>query len=122
RLTICNMAIEAGARSGLIAPDQATIDYITAEDRPFAPKGDALDKAIAYWKTLYSDEDAVFDKRLVIDVEKLEPLVTWGTSPGMVTGVNQSVPALDAVAGYSPDAVRAALDCMGLEPGMRMTD
>ncbi len=122
RLTICNMAIEAGARSGLIAPDQTTIDYITAEDRPFAPKGPALDEAVAYWKTLYSDDDAMFDKTLVIDVEQIEPQVTWGTSPGMVTGVNQQVPALDAVPEYSPEDVRAALDYMGLEPGMKMTD
>jgi 3-isopropylmalate/(R)-2-methylmalate dehydratase large subunit len=122
RLTVCNMAIEAGARSGLIAPDQTTVDYITAEDRPFAPKGDKLVEAIEYWKTLYTDEDAVFDKTLVIDVEKLEPLVTWGTSPGMVTGVNGEVPQLDAVPGYAPDDVRAALDYMGLEPGTKMTD
>ncbi|WP_372846346.1 3-isopropylmalate dehydratase large subunit [Pontiella sp.] len=122
RLTICNMAIEAGARSGLIAPDQTTIDYITAEDRPFAPKDEALEESIAYWKTLYSDEDATYDKVLVIDVEKLEPQVTWGTSPGMVTGVNSTVPALDAVAEYAPEDVRAALDYMGLEPGMKMTD
>jgi 3-isopropylmalate/(R)-2-methylmalate dehydratase large subunit len=122
RLTICNMAIEAGARSGLIAPDQITIDYVTAEDRPFAPKGEELEKSIAYWKTLYSDEDAVFDKTLVIDVEQLEPQVTWGTSPGMVTGVNSSVPQLDGVPGYAPEDVRAALDYMGLEPGEKMTD
>jgi len=122
RLTICNMAIEAGARSGLIAPDQTTIDYITAEDRPFAPKGDKLDEAITYWKTLYTDDDATFDKTLVIDISNLEPQVTWGTSPGMVTGVNQTVPALDAVAEYSPDDVRVALDYMGLEPGTKITD
>jgi len=122
RLTICNMAIEAGARSGLIAPDQTTIDYITAEDRPFAPKDAALAQAIEYWKTLYTDEDAVFDKTLVIDVEQIEPQVTWGTSPGMVTGVNQRVPKLDSVAEYSPEDVRAALDYMGLEPGMKITD
>ncbi|MDH3981580.1 MAG: 3-isopropylmalate dehydratase large subunit [Kiritimatiellaceae bacterium] len=122
RLTVCNMAIEAGARSGLIAPDQTTIDYVTAEDRPFAPKGEALDASIAYWKTLFTDEDAEFDKVLVIDVEKIEPQVTWGTSPGMVTGVNCTVPQLDAVAEYAPEDVRAALDYMGLEPGMKMTD
>jgi len=122
RLTICNMAIEAGARSGLIAPDQTTIDYITAEDRPFAPKGDELTRSIEYWKSLYSDDDAVFDKTLVIDVEQIEPQVTWGTSPGMVTGVNQRVPELDSVPEYSPEDVRAALDYMGLEPGMKMTD
>jgi 3-isopropylmalate/(R)-2-methylmalate dehydratase large subunit len=122
RLTICNMAIEAGARAGLIAPDQTTIDYITAEDRPFAPKGEALEQSIAYWKTLFSDDDAVFDKTLVIDVEKLEPKVTWGTSPGMVTGINGTVPQLDEVPEYVPEDVRAALDYMGLEPGMKMTD
>jgi len=122
RLTVCNMAIEAGARAGLIAPDQTTIDYVTVEDRPFAPKDDALEEAIEYWKTLYSDDDAVFDKTLVIDVEKLEPQVTWGTSPGMVTGINSTVPQLDAVAEYSPEDVRTALDYMGLEPGMKMTD
>ena len=122
RLTVCNMAIEAGARAGLIAPDQTTIDYITAEDRPFAPKGDALEESIAMWKTLFSDEGASFDKTLVIDVEKIQPQVTWGTSPGMVTGVNGSVPQLDAVAEYSPEDVRGALDYMGLEPGTKMTD
>ncbi len=122
RLTVCNMAIEAGARAGLIAPDQTTIDYVTMEDRPFAPKGDELRKSIEYWKTLYSDEDAVFDKTLVIDVSTLEPQVTWGTSPGMVTGINQVIPALDAVAEYSPEDVRGALDYMGLEPGMKITD
>ncbi|RKX41116.1 MAG: 3-isopropylmalate dehydratase large subunit [Verrucomicrobia bacterium] len=122
RLTVCNMAIEAGARAGLIAPDQTTIDYVTMEDRPFAPKGAALEESIAYWKTLYSDDDAVFDKTLVIDVSTLEPQVTWGTSPGMVTGISQTVPALDAVPEYSPEDVRGALDYMGLEPGMKMTD
>jgi 3-isopropylmalate/(R)-2-methylmalate dehydratase large subunit len=122
RLTVCNMAIEAGARSGLIAPDQTTIDYVTAEDRPFAPKGDELDQSIEYWKTLFSDDDAVFDKELVIDVTKIEPQVTWGTSPGMVTGVNSTVPALDAVKEYAPEDVKAALDYMGLESGMKMTD
>jgi len=122
RLTVCNMAIEAGARAGLIAPDQTTIDYITMEDRPFAPKDGALDEAIKFWKTLYSDDDTVFDKTLAIDVEKIEPQVTWGTSPGMVTGINGTVPQLDAVPEYSPEDVRGALDYMGLEPGMKMTD
>ena len=86
RLTICNMAIEGGARCGLIAPDQTTYDYITAEDRPFAPKGEELNKALEYWKSLYSDQDAVFDKTITINVEEMEPNVTWGTSPGMVVG------------------------------------
>ncbi len=122
RLTVCNMAIEAGARAGLVAPDQTTVDYILAEDRPFAPKDEALEASLAYWKKLYSDDDATFDKTLVIDVSSLEPQVTWGTSPGMVTGVSGEVPALDAVAEYSPEDVRGALDYMGLEPGMKITD
>ncbi len=122
RLTICNMAIEAGARSALIAPDQTTIDYIVAEERSFAPKDEALDRAIAHWKTLYSDEDAVFEKSLEIDVEQIEPQVTWGTSPGMVTGISGCVPGLDEVAEYSPEDVRTALDYMGLEPGMKISD
>ena len=122
RLTICNMAIEAGARSGLIAPDATTVEYVIAEDRPFAPKGDALDEAIKYWATLFSDDDAIFDKTLVIDVENLEPQVTWGTSPGMMTSINSTVPELDGVPGYAPEDVRAALDYMGLEPGEKMTD
>jgi 3-isopropylmalate/(R)-2-methylmalate dehydratase large subunit len=122
RMTICNMAIEGGARAGLIAPDQTTFDYITAIDRPYAPKGDALDKAVEYWKTLTSDEDAQFDREITIDVADMPPQVTWGTSPGMGTDVTGTVPALDAVPGYSPTDVRAALDYMGLEPGMKMTD
>ncbi|MDK2857845.1 MAG: 3-isopropylmalate/(R)-2-methylmalate dehydratase large subunit [Verrucomicrobiota bacterium] len=122
RLTICNMAIEAGARAGLIAPDQVTFDYISSGNRPYAPKGDELEKAIGKWKTLYTDDGAQFDHEITIDVSNLAPQVTWGTSPGMVTDVTGSVPALDAVAEYSPTDVRAALDYMGLEPGMKMTD
>jgi len=122
RMTICNMAIEGGARSGLIAPDQTTFDYITAIDRPYAPKGQALEKTIEYWKTLHSDDDAVFDKEITIDVSDMPPQVTWGTSPGMGTDVTGTVPELDAVPGYGPTDVRAALDYMGLEPGMNMTD
>ena len=122
RLTICNMAIEGGARCGLIAPDQTTFDYITAENRPFAPKGEELDAAITYWKTLYSDEDAVFDKSITINVEEMEPIVSWGTSPGMVVGINGTVPELDGSDVYSPDDIQAALDYMGLESGTRMTD
>ncbi|MCF7849782.1 MAG: 3-isopropylmalate dehydratase large subunit [Kiritimatiellales bacterium] len=122
RMTVCNMAIEAGARAGLIAPDQTTIDYITAEDRPFAPKDGELEKLVGYWKTLFSDKDAVFDKSITIDVNELAPQVTWGTSPGMVTDVTGSVPALDGVKEYGPDDVTNALKYMGLESGTKMTD
>jgi 3-isopropylmalate/(R)-2-methylmalate dehydratase large subunit len=122
RLTICNMAIEGGARAGLVAPDEITFDYVRSGDRKYAPKGDTLEKAIAEWKTLYTDDGAKFDHELTIDVSDLAPQVTWGTSPGMVTDVTAEVPALDAVPEYSPADVRAALDYMGLEPGMKMTD
>jgi len=122
RLTICNMAIEAGARAGLVAPDQITFDYIAAEGRTYAPKGDALKSAIEEWKKFYTDEGAMFDHELTIDVTDLAPQVTWGTSPGMETDITGDVPALDAVPEYSPADVRAALDYMGLEPGMKMTD
>ena len=122
RMTICNMSIEAGARAGMIAPDQTTIDYITAEDRHFAPKGEALEKAIAYWKTLPSDEGAEYDRELTIDASTIGPQVSWGTSPGMVVGVDDVVPDVDKVPGYSAADVEKALAYMGLESGMKMTD
>ena len=122
RLTICNMAIEGGARCGLIAPDQTTYDYITAEDRPFAPKGEELNKALEYWKSLYSDHDAVFDKTITINVEEMEPNVTWGTSPGMVAGVNGKVPEFDSSDIYNKDDIRNALNYMGLQPGTAIKD
>ncbi|MBC8206092.1 MAG: 3-isopropylmalate dehydratase large subunit [Kiritimatiellales bacterium] len=122
RLTICNMAIEAGARAGLVAPDQITFDYVGSGNRVYAPKGDELVKAIENWKQFYTDEGAHFDHELTIDVNDLAPQVTWGTSPGMGVDVTGEVPALDAVPEYSPADVRAALDYMGLEPGTKMTD
>ncbi|MGE4490484.1 MAG: 3-isopropylmalate dehydratase large subunit [Kiritimatiellales bacterium] len=122
RLTICNMAIEGGARAGLVAPDEITFEYVRSGDRKYAPKGEELEKAITDWKTLYTDDGAKFDHELTIDVSDLAPQVTWGTSPGMVTDVTAEVPALDAVPEYSPADVRAALNYMGLEPGMKMTD
>jgi 3-isopropylmalate/(R)-2-methylmalate dehydratase large subunit len=122
RMTICNMAIEAGARAGLIAPDDITFQYIASGDRPFAPRGAALDKAIADWKTLATDPDATFERTLTIDCDQLAPQVTWGTSPGMVTDVTGVVPQPDAVRGYSRADVEAALAYMGLKPGMKITD
>jgi 3-isopropylmalate/(R)-2-methylmalate dehydratase large subunit len=122
RMTICNMSIEAGARAGLIAPDATTFDYIATGDRPFAPRGAALEKAIADWQTLTSDPDASFDRTLTIDCDQLAPQVTWGTSPGMVTDVTGVVPDFDQVRGYSRADVAAALTYMGLQPGMKITD
>ena len=122
RMTMCNMSIEAGARAGMIAPDDTTIAYITQEERPFAPRAEVLDKAREYWKSLPSDADAVFDRTLAIDAAGIAPQVTWGTNPGMVIAIDQPVPQPDAAAGYSPSDVESALAYMGLTPGTMMTD
>jgi 3-isopropylmalate/(R)-2-methylmalate dehydratase large subunit len=122
RMTICNMTIEGGARAGLIAPDDTTLRYITSEARPYAPKGAALDQAVAYWKTLPSDADAKFDRTMTINAAEIAPQVTWGTSPGMVTDVSGAVPDPDRVPGYSRKDVEQALDYMGLKPGQKITD
>lgn len=122
RMTICNMSIEGGARAGLIAPDQVTFDYITGADRPFAPKGEGLDKAMAIWKDLPTDEDAVYDRSLTIDAGEIAPQVTWGTSPGMVIDVDQPIPDPRNVPGYTEADAQKALDYMGLEAGKKMTD
>ena len=121
RMTICNMSIEAGARAGLIAPDETTIQYVARGDRPFAPRGAALDKAAAFWRTLHSDDDAKFDLALSIDCDRLAPQVTWGTSPGMVTDVTGVVPDFDQVRGYGRTDVENALAYMGLTPGTPIT-
>ncbi|MCP3690189.1 MAG: 3-isopropylmalate dehydratase large subunit [Gammaproteobacteria bacterium] len=120
RMTVCNMTIEAGARAGLIACDQTTIDYV--KGRPFAPVGDDWQKALACWGDLHSDSDAVFDREIHIDGASIEPQVTWGTSPEMVAAVSSNVPdpALikDAV---RADGMQKALDYMGLKPNMPFT-
>ena len=122
RMTICNMSIEAGARAGLIAPDATTFQYIAGGERPFAPRGAALERAIAFWQTLHSDDDAPFDTSVSIDCDKLVPQVTWGTSPGMVTDVTGVVPDFDQAHGYSRADVENALAYMGLQPGTPITD
>src|SRR5438067_11348475 len=96
RMTICNMSIEMGARGGMIASDELTVSYI--KGRLFAPKGEEWDKAVEYWKTLYSDEDAVFDRELNIRAEDIEPMITYGTNPGMGIGITGHVPELNEVA------------------------
>ncbi len=122
RMTLCNMSIEAGARAGMVPPDDTTFQYLSQGDRPFAPQGAALEKAIQYWKTLPSDEGATFDRELSIDCQKLAPQVTWGTSPGMVLDVDQRVPQPDAVPGLSRQDAEAALHYMGLKPGTPITE
>jgi len=119
RLTVCNMAIEAGARSGLIAPDDKTIAYL--QGRPLAPKGDDWDKAVAWWKSLPTDAGAQFDKSVRINAADVQPTVTWGTSPEDVVAIGGVVPAPESFADPSKqDAARKSLDYMGLEPGQRM--
>ncbi|WP_430415819.1 3-isopropylmalate dehydratase large subunit [Parasphingorhabdus sp.] len=121
RLTVSNMSIEAGARAGLIAPDQATFDYL--KGRPMSPKGADWDAALAYWKTLVSDEGARFDTSVTINAADVAPTVTWGTSPEDVVPVNGNVPAPDSYADPSKqDAARKSLTYMGLEPGQAMRD
>ena len=122
RMSICNMSIEAGARAGMIAPDETTFEYINRQARPFAPQGEEMERAQAYWQTLPSDDDAVFDRTLTIDATQIAPQVTWGTNPGMVIDIDQPVPGPDTAAGYSRSDVENALAYMGLTPGTRLTD
>jgi 3-isopropylmalate/(R)-2-methylmalate dehydratase large subunit len=117
RMTVCNMSIEAGARAGMIAPDDITFEYLAADERQFAPKGTDLERAVDFWRTLPGDAGARYDRTVTVDVAGLAPQVTWGTSPGMVTDVTGSVPAPDRVAGYSAQDASKALAYMGLAPG-----
>jgi 3-isopropylmalate/(R)-2-methylmalate dehydratase large subunit len=121
RMTVCNMSIEGGARAGLIAPDEITYAYIAG--RPKAPQGEALERAMAYWRTLYTDEGAHFDKVVTLDAASLPPIVTWGTSPEDVVSVTGAVPDPETIADEVKRASKwRALDYMGLKPGQQMTD
>lgn len=122
RMTVCNMSIEAGARAGLIGPDDTTLAYITTGDRPFAPKGAALDAALADWKTLRTDDPSAFDRRVTIDAGSLAPQVTWGTNPSMTVDVTGRIPDPDNVPFTGRDDARRALDYMGLTPGTPITE
>ena len=116
RMTVCNMAIEAGARVGMVAVDQKTIDY--CEGRQFVPKGEMFDQAVAYWNTLTSDADAQFDTEVELAAEDIAPQVTWGTSPEMVSAVTASVPTLDEQPNEEKrKGLERALEYMGLEGG-----
>jgi 3-isopropylmalate/(R)-2-methylmalate dehydratase large subunit len=121
RMTICNMSIEAGARAGLIAPDQITFDYI--KGRPYAPSQEHWEKAIEYWSSLPSDQDAFYDKELIINSDEIDPMVTWGTSPEDVVAVNGFVP--DPSSGNTENkqkSIQRSLDYMGLKSGTKITD
>ncbi|OIO37027.1 MAG: 3-isopropylmalate dehydratase large subunit [Candidatus Omnitrophica bacterium CG1_02_46_14] len=122
RMTVCNMSIEAGARAGLIAPDETTFQYISSGHRPFAPKGAAFEKSLAYWKSLPSDPEAKYDRELKIDASSIAPQVTWGTSPGMVVDVSGRIPDPNKVPGYSRSDVEQALAYMGLKVGTPITN
>ena len=121
RMTVCNMAIEGGARAGLIAPDETTFAYL--EGRPKAPKGGAWELAVDHWRTLRTDEGAHFDKVVTLDAAKIEPVVTWGTSPEDVLPISGAVPHPDSFASEAKRAAaRRALEYMGLEPGTRLSE
>jgi 3-isopropylmalate/(R)-2-methylmalate dehydratase large subunit len=121
RMTLCNMSIEAGARAGMIAPDETTYEYL--QGRPYAPRGSNWDDAISYWRTLTSDVNAEFDRRLDIDAASVAPCVTWGTSPGMVASITAEVPDPGGIQNQSErSAVERALQYMALQPKTRIAD
>ncbi|WP_061211752.1 3-isopropylmalate dehydratase large subunit [Dermabacter hominis] len=121
RMTICNMSIEAGARAGMIAPDETTFEYV--KGRPHAPTGEAWDEAVEYWKSLRSDDDATFDAEVVINADEFEPFVTWGTNPGQGLPLSGAVPAPEDFADDNAKAAcERALEYMDLEPGTALKD
>ena len=115
RLTLCNLSIEMGARGGMVAPDETTFEYI--KGREYAPKGEAWDKALAYWKTSKSDEDAVFDKEVRFDAADIEPMITYGTNPGMGRGITQHIPAIEGMGEAAKASFMKSMEYMGFRPG-----
>ena len=121
RMTVCNMSIEAGARAGLIAPDEKTLAYL--ENKPFAPQNERWEKAVEYWKTLASDGSAKFDKTVEIKAENLEPFVTWGTNPGMSVKVSEAVPELSVAKDANErESFEQAFEYMNLEPSQKIEE
>ena len=118
RLTLCNLSIEMGARGGFVAPDETTFQYIKGKE--YAPKGEEWDKALAYWRTLKSGDDAVFDKELYFEAEDIEPRVTYGTNPGMGIGICESIPTMDEIPEVGRASFRKSLAYMGFEPGEKL--
>lgn len=115
RMTICNMSIEMGARGGLIAPDETTFNYL--EGKQYAPQGEEWDKAVAYWKTLKTDEGATFDKEYNFDAADIEPMITYGTNPGMGIKVVGNIPSTEGMEGSNKTSYLKSLNYMGFEPG-----
>ncbi|WP_120631656.1 3-isopropylmalate dehydratase large subunit [Ruegeria sp. EL01] len=120
RMTVCNMAIEGGARAGLIAPDETTYEYV--KGRPHAPKGAQWEAALNWWKTLYTDDDAHFDKVITLRGEDIAPVVTWGTSPEDVLPITATVPSPEDFEGGKVEAARRSIEYMGLEAGQKLSD
>ena len=118
RLTLCNLSIEMGARGGMIAPDETTFNYI--KGREYAPKGEDWDKALEYWKTLKSDHDAVFDKEIRFNAEDIEPMITYGTNPGMGTGITQHIPTIEEMSETEKASFLKSMDYMGFKPGEKI--
>lgn len=118
RLTLCNLSIEMGARGGMISPDETTFNYL--KNTEFAPKEDAWEKAVEYWKTLHSDEGAVFDKEIIFDAADIEPMITYGTNPGMGMGISQTIPTLDSIEESARVSFQKSLDYMGFKPGEKL--
>lgn len=115
RLTLCNLSIEMGARGGMIAPDEVTFNYL--KNCEFAPKGEAWESALAYWKTLKSDDDAVFDKEVRFDAADIQPMITYGTNPGMGMSVTDSIPLTDGMNETEKKSFQKSMQYMGFEPG-----
>ena len=118
RLTLCNLSIEMGARGGMIAPDETTFNYIKGKE--FAPKGEEWERAVAYWKTLKSGDDAVFDKELSFDAADIEPRITYGTNPGMGIGITEAIPDNGRIANSPEQSFQKALAYMGFKPGQKL--
>ena len=115
RLTLCNLSIEMGARGGMVAPDEVTFEYIKGSES--APQGEAWDKALAYWKTLKSDDDAVFDKEVRFEAADIEPMITYGTNPGMGMGITQHIPTMEGMSEAAQVSFKKSMDYMGFQPG-----
>lgn len=115
RLTLCNLSIEMGARGGMVAPDEVTFEYIKGREN--APQGEAWDKALAYWKTLKSDDDAVFDKEVRFEVADIEPMITYGTNPGMGMGITQHIPTMEGMSEAAQVSFKKSMEYMGFQPG-----